>query len=220
MPACKTRSDNGRRADKLKKAYIFVLFTKANPRVLNIDPITIIFIALGLAMDALAVSIVKGMAIDHDRRKNALLVASFFGGFQMMMPVAGWYVGQSLSGLIAAIDHWIAFGLLAIIGGKMIYDSAKTEREKEEGVPLKLHTLVTLAIATSIDALMIGLSFAFLQTAILEPILTIGIITFSLSLLGFLFGCGLGQFFGNKVKAIGGLILLVIGIRILVEHLA
>ncbi len=183
------------------------------------DPITIIFIALGLAMDALAVSIAKGMAIDHDRRKNALLVASFFGGFQMIMPVAGWYAGQSLSGLIAAVDHWIAFGLLAIIGGKMIYDSAKTERETEVA-PLRLHTLLTLAVATSIDALMVGLSFAFLQTAILEPILAIGVITFLLSLLGFLFGCGLGQFFGNKVKTIGGLILLAIGIRILLEPLA
>src|SRR5512136_2876696 len=101
-------------------------------------------------MDAFAVSIAKGMAIDRDRRKYALLVASFFGGFQMIMPLAGWYAGQSLSGLIAAVDHWIAFGLLAIIGGKMIYDSTKIERE-EEGAPLRLHTLLTLAVATSID---------------------------------------------------------------------
>lgn len=187
--------------------------------MLKIDPTTIIFIALGLAMDAFAVSIAKGMAIDHNRRKYALLVASFFGGFQMIMPVAGWYAGQSLSGFIAGIDHWIAFGLLAIIGGKMIYDSTKTERE-EEGASLKLHMLLTLAVATSIDALMVGLSFAFLQTAILEPILVIGIITFSLSLIGFLFGCSLGQLFGSKVKIIGGVILLAIGIRILVEHLA
>src|SRR5512135_1491785 len=105
------------------------LSTKANPQVLNIDPTTIVFIALGLAMDALAVSIAKGMAIDHDRRKYALLVASFFGGFQMIMPVAGWYAGLSLSGLIAGIDHWIAFGLLSIIGGKMISVSSKREQE-------------------------------------------------------------------------------------------
>ncbi len=187
--------------------------------MLNMDPMTIVFLALGLAMDAFAVSIAKGMAISHDRRKNALLVALFFGGFQMIMPVAAWYAGQSLSGLIATVDHWIAFGLLVTIGGKMIYDSTKMEREKE-GVSLQMYTLLTLAVATSIDALMVGLSFAFLQTAILEPILAIGIITFSLSLLGFFFGCGLGQFLGNKVKTIGGLILLAIGIRILVEHLA
>jgi putative Mn2+ efflux pump MntP len=117
----------------------------------------------------------------------------------MLMPAIGWYAGQSLSDLITGIDHWIAFGLLTAIGGKMIYDSAKKERE-EPGKTLELRMLLTLAIATSIDALMVGLSLAFLQTSIIEPILIIGAMTFSLSLLGFLFGCGLGQVFGNKVK--------------------
>ena len=169
-------------------------------------------------MDAFAVSIAKGIVIDHNRRKSALLMATFFGGFQMLMPAIGWFAGQSLREIIMGIDHWIAFGLLAFIGTKMIYDSTKKENENGEQT-LRLHSLLTLAVATSIDALMVGLSFAFLQTTIIEPILLIGPVTFTLSLLGFLFGCGLGRFFGNKVKILGGLILIAIGIRILVEHL-
>jgi len=183
------------------------------------DALTIILIAVGLAMDALAVSIAKGIVIKHQRQKTALLLGSFFGGFQMLMPTIGWLAGTSLKTIIMGIDHWIAFGLLTFIGSKMIYDSIKKEdREKEES--LSLHSLMTLAVATSIDALMVGLSFAFLQTQILAPILVIGLITFLLSLMGFFFGCGLGRIFGNKIKVVGGLILLAIGLRILFEHLS
>jgi putative Mn2+ efflux pump MntP len=183
------------------------------------NPITIVLIAIGLAMDALAVSIAKGIVVKHQRRKTALLLASFFGGFQMLMPVIGWLAGTTLETVIVGIDHWIAFGLLTFIGSKMVYDSIrKEEGEKEED--LRLHSLMTLAVATSIDALMIGVSFAFLQTQILVPILVIGLITFFLSLMGFFFGCGLGRIFGNKVKIVGGLILIAIGIRIILEHLA
>lgn len=134
------------------------------------------------------------------------------------MPVIGWLAGISLETVIVGIDHWIAFGLLTFIGSKMIHDSIRKEDgEKEES--LRLHSLVTLAVATSIDALMIGLGFAFLQTQILVPILVIGLITFLLSLMGFFFGCGLGRIFGNKVKIVGGFILIAIGIRIILEHL-
>ncbi len=169
-------------------------------------------------MDAFAVSIAKGIVISHERRRAAILLASFFGGFQMFMPVIGWYAGLGLKEIIAGVDHWIAFGLLAFIGSKMIYDSSTKDKENPEQT-LRIHTLLTLAIATSIDALMVGLSFAFLQTSLVEPILLIGIITFSLSILGFYFGCGIGRLFGNKIKVIGGLILIGIGIRILLEHL-
>ena len=117
------------------------------------------------------------------------------------------------------VDHWIAFGLLAFIGSKMIYDTTRKEKEKKQE-NLSLHSILTLAVASSIDALMVGLSFAFLKTSIVEPILIIGFITFLLSMLGFFFGCGLGRIFGNKVKIVGGLILTAIGIRILLEHLA
>jgi putative Mn2+ efflux pump MntP len=182
------------------------------------DSLTIVLIAVGLAMDAFAVSIAKGIAVDRNRRKTALIMASFFGGFQMLMPAIGWLVGLSFKDIIMGVDHWIAFGLLTIIGLKMIYDATrKTKEEIEES--LKLHSLLILAVATSIDALMVGLSFAFLQSSVLEPILAIGIVTFSLSIVGFFFGCGLGRVFGGKVKIVGGLILIAIGLRILLEHL-
>jgi len=170
-------------------------------------------------MDAFAVSIAKGIVIKHQRQKTALLLASFFGGFQMLMPVIGWLAGTSLETVIAGIDHWLAFGLLLLIGSKMIYDSIRKE-DGENEQSLRFHSLMVLAVATSIDALMIGLSFAFLQIQILLPILVIGLITFFLSLTGFFFGCGLGRIFGNKIKIVGGLILLAIGMRILLEHLS
>ena len=182
------------------------------------DVLTILLIAVGLAMDAFAVSIAKGIVAKSHKRRTALLLGLFFGGFQMLMPAIGWLVGLSFKEIIMGIDHWIAFGLLAFIGLKMIYDSTKKEKtDTEEN--LKLHTILTLAIATSIDALMVGLSFAFLQTSIFEPILIIGLVTFSLSFTGFFFGCGLGRVFGNRIKVIGGLILIGIGLRILLDHL-
>jgi putative Mn2+ efflux pump MntP len=182
------------------------------------DPITIIIIALGLAMDTFAISIARGIVTNHQRRKTALVMASFFGGFQMIMPAIGWLVGLSFQEIIMGIDHWVAFGLLAFIGLKMIFDSTKTEKEQKEET-LKLHSLLALAVATSIDALMVGLSFAFLKTSILEPIILIGLVTFLLSIVGFFFGCGLGRIFGSKVKIAGGLILIAIGLRILLEHI-
>jgi len=182
------------------------------------DIFTAVLIAVGLAMDAFAVSIAKGIVVNSHRRRTALLLGSFFGGFQMLMPVIGWLVGLSFKEIIMGIDHWIAFGLLAFIGSKMIYDSTRVESEKKDE-NLRLHSILILAIATSIDALMVGLSFAFLNTSILEPILVIGLVTFMLSITGFFFGCGLGRVFGNRIKIVGGLILIGIGLRILLEHI-
>jgi putative Mn2+ efflux pump MntP len=173
---------------------------------------------MGLAMDTFAISIAKGITVNNNRRKSAILLASLFGGFQMLMPAIGWLVGLSLSDLITGIDHWIAFGLLGFIGAKMVYDSIKEkDGKKEEDV--KLISALTLAVATSIDALMVGLSFAFLETSIITPIIVIGIVTFLLSLVGFVFGCGIGRVFGKRIKIFGGLILILIGFRILIEHL-
>jgi putative Mn2+ efflux pump MntP len=184
-----------------------------------VDVITIILIAVGLAMDAFAVSIANGMNTPaNQRRRSALLTAGFFGGFQMLMPVAGWLIGLSFQGIIMAVDHWIAFGLLVFIGAKMIYDGIKKEPEQKT-FSLKLHTLLVLAVATSIDALMVGLSIAFLQADILSPILVIGTVTFGLSFVGVYFGCRLGMFFGNRIKVMGGAVLILIGLRILFEHL-
>ena len=131
------------------------------------DWLTVVLIAVGLAMDAFAVSIAKGITVNHDRRKTGLLLAGFFGGFQMLMPVVGWAAGYSFKDIIMGVDHWIAFGLLGFIGAKMIYDSTKKEDSAKEE-KIKLHTVLTLAVATSIDALMVGLSFAFLETSILS----------------------------------------------------
>lgn len=182
------------------------------------DILTILLIAFSLAMDAFAVSIANGIVVTHQRRRSALTMALFFGGFQMLMPMIGWLAGLGVKELIMGVDHWIAFSLLALIGSKMIYDSTKKKSDKKDN-RLSIHTLLTLSIATSIDALMVGLSFAFLQTHIATPII-IGVVTFSLSLMGFFFGNTVGQFYGNKIKIIGGLILMSIGIKILIEHLS
>ncbi|MCW4005334.1 MAG: manganese efflux pump MntP family protein [Candidatus Bathyarchaeota archaeon] len=182
------------------------------------DGFTIVFIALGLAMDAFAVSIASGVSIKGQRRKTGLLLAASFSFFQMFMPVIGYFVGVHFSSLIMEFDHWIAFGLLAFIGCKMIYDSTKKDDTPQSG-QLKLSLLLTLSVATSIDALMVGLSFAFLQTSLLAPIAAIGAVTFSLSCIGFFFGNYLGSKFGDKIKIVGGLILIAIGIQILLEHL-
>jgi putative Mn2+ efflux pump MntP len=182
------------------------------------DVATIILIAVGLAMDAFAVSIATGITTTRQKRKTAFVMASFFGLFQMLMPLIGWSVGLTFSDLIVGIDHWIAFGLLAFIGSKMIYDSTKKEGTVENKA-LRISSLLTLAVATSIDALMVGLSFAFLQTTIAMPILVIGIVTFSLSYVGVIFGCAIGSLFGNKIKIAGGLILIAIGVKVLLDHL-
>jgi len=182
------------------------------------DAITILLIALGLAMDAFAVSIASGISSDiSSKRKNALLIGLFFGGFQMLMPVLGWAVGLTLQDLIVSIDHWVAFGLLAFIGAKMIYDSTKKDEPKTSS--LKIATLITLSIATSIDALMVGLSFAFLQSSIILPVAVIGIVTFTLSATGYIFGFKLGEIFENRIKIVGGIILIGIGLKILLDHL-
>jgi putative Mn2+ efflux pump MntP len=181
------------------------------------DFVTIILIAVGLAMDAFAVSIAKGISVERNRRRSAILLASLFGGFQGMMPVIGWFAGLGLRDVIMEVDHWVAFGLLGFIGAKMIYDSTKSEDDKEADVTLSV--ALVLAVATSIDALMVGLSFAFLEIPILVPVLVIGVVTLALSYLGFTFGSKLGAIFGGKVRALGGLILILIGIRILIEHM-
>ena len=184
-----------------------------------LDALTILLIAVGLAMDAFAVSIAKGMTITAKRRRAALLTATAFGGFQMLMPAVGWSAGLALTDLISSMDHWVAFGLLTFIGAKMIYEGIKKDPEKHDSTDLKLHALLILAVATSIDALMVGLSFAFLQTSILLPIAAIGAVTFGLSFIGFYFGSGLGKKFGHRIEIAGGIVLILIGLRILLEHL-
>ena len=181
--------------------------------------ITILFIAVGLSMDAFAVSVTSGFAIKNLKANNAFKIAFFFGAFQAMMPVIGWLAGAGLRDSIASFDHWIAFGLLSIIGCKMIFESTKMKGNDEKNDPLNLYTLLILSVATSIDALAVGLSLSFLKVYIATPAAIIGATTFVISFAGVFVGNRVGHFFENKIEIFGGLILIAIGVKILIEHL-
>jgi putative Mn2+ efflux pump MntP len=181
---------------------------------------TIIFIALGLAMDAFAVSVACGVTLKLQRMRNAFRIAFFFGFFQMIMPVLGWLAGRGIRTAISSFDHWVAFGLLLLVGIKMIYESARMERDKRETEHLSISVLLMLALATSIDALAVGLGFAFLNVAIVTPVIVIGAVTFALSFSGVFLGHLVGHVFERRIEVLGGLVLIAIGIKILIQHLA
>lgn len=180
--------------------------------------LTNFLLALGLSMDAFAVSMSSGTTIRPFRLKDALKLAFFFGGFQALMPVLGWLGGSAISGFISDYAPWIAFGLLVFIGGKMIYEALYGDPEGKLN-SLNYSVLLVLSIATSIDALAVGISFAFLNTPILEPAIIIGCVTFFVSLFGAILGYRIGHFFEHEVEIIGGLILIGLGGKILAEHL-
>jgi len=179
---------------------------------------TAFLIAIGLAMDAFAVSIANGVSMKTLRVHHAFLIAFFFGAFQALMPVIGWLAGLSVADLIAQYAHWIAFILLSFIGGKMIYESFQIKEAENDPCSLNIGTLLVLSIATSIDALAVGLSFAFLKTTILAPVVIIGAVTFVLSFLGVVIGEKIGHLFESKIELLGGIILIGIGVKILLEH--
>lgn len=183
------------------------------------DIIIIIFIAFGLAMDAFAVSITSGLTIKHLRINNALKIAMFFGSFQAIMPLIGWSAGLGFRDFISGVDHWVTFGLLSIVGCKMIYESSKMGSNEKKIDPLNVYVLFVLSIATSIDALAVGLSLSFLNVPIAFPAIIIGVVAFLLSLVGVYIGNRIGHFFERKIEIIGGVILIGIGIKILIEHL-
>ncbi|MGI5917980.1 MAG: manganese efflux pump MntP family protein, partial [Anaerolineae bacterium] len=184
------------------------------------EPITIVLLSVGLAMDAFAVSICSGMSMNPVRIRYALRIALFFGLFQALMPVAGWLGGLSFREFIASFDHWIAFGLLAFIGGKMIYEAVKGGDECESQIdPSRLSLLLVLSIATSIDALAAGLSFSVLNVSITGPVIAIGVITAAISFAGVYLGRRCGTVLQSRAQIVGGLILLGIGTRILTGHL-
>ncbi len=170
-------------------------------------------------MDAFAVSITSGITINNFKISNAVTIALFFGAFQAGMPIIGWFGGVNTRALISGVDHWIAFVLLSLVGGKMIFESTMRGPDESELDPLNILVLLLLAIATSIDALAVGLSLSFLKIAIVTPALIIGATTFSLSFLGVFLGNISGHLFENKIEIVGGLILIGIGVKILVEHL-
>lgn len=179
----------------------------------------IVFIAAGLAADAFAVSVSSGAIIEKLRLRHAMRIAVFFGFFQGLMPWLGWRAGLLASDLVRSVDHWLAFAILGCIGGKMVYESFKLEEEIKKTInPLNIYVLFTLAIATSIDALAVGFTFSFLNISIVEPVIVIGAVTFAFSLAGTYIGEYFGHFFEEKIELAGGLILIGIGTKILIEH--
>ena len=182
------------------------------------DLVTIIVIAVGLAMDAFAVSIVSGSVYQQLHVRHALRMAVFFGSFQAIMPLIGSLAGMSVKDYIADYDHWVAFGLLAAVGGKMIYESFKIESAEKNFDPSNVLVLLVLALATSIDALAIGITLSLIVSSIAIAVIIIGLVTFALSYLGVCIGKKFGHFFENKIEALGGLILIGLGIKILFEH--
>lgn len=178
-------------------------------------------IAVGLSMDAFAVSICKGLKMQRFNVRHAGVIALAFGGFQALMPVIGWFLGKQFESYITGIDHWIAFALLAVIGGKMAVESFKKEEEdsSKENEKLDVKELLVLAVATSIDALAVGITFAFLQVSIVPAVSLIGVITFVLSSVGVFIGHKFGAKFKSKAELAGGIILILIGLKILLEHL-
>ena len=174
-------------------------------------------IAVGLSMDAFAVSVCKGLSVPALRPSHSLICGAYFGGFQALMPLIGWLLGVRFQGLIASVDHWIAFALLGIIGVNMIREA----REEDEclDASFTFRAMLPLAVATSIDALAVGVTFAFLRVDILPAVLFIGVITFALSAVGVRIGAAFGARFKGGAELAGGVILILMGTRILLEHL-
>lgn len=183
--------------------------------------ISILLIAIGLGMDAFTVAIAAGVVTRRLSFGPVFRLSFHFGLFQFLMPIIGWAAGRTVSEYIVAYDHWVAFFLLSFIGGKMMWDSSKGGDEKLfNGDPTRGFMLILLSIATSIDALAVGLSLAFLDVKILYPSVVIGIVAFIMTMIGMMFGEGLGKVAGKKVGVLGGLILVGIGVKILMEHFA
>ena len=179
--------------------------------------VELFLIAVGLSMDAFAVSVCKGLSVNKLEKKHALLAGAYFGGFQCLMPIIGYLLGARFESLITSIDHWIAFGLLLIIGGNMIKESFGEAEKLNDDFGVK--TMILLAVATSIDALAVGITFAFLQVHIVPAAVMIGVITFALSAVGIYVGNRFGARYKAKAELAGGIILILIGTKILFEHL-
>ena len=176
------------------------------------------FIAVGLSMDAFAVSVCKGLTARQGTAKRCLAAGAYFGGFQALMPLAGWLLGAAFADMIAAVDHWIAFGLLCFIGGNMIREALGREEDDCDPSLAPLAMLV-LAVATSIDALAVGVTFAFLRVDILPAVTLIGACTFLISAAGVKVGNVFGARYKSKAELFGGVVLVLIGAKILLEHL-
>ena len=180
--------------------------------------VELLLLSIGLAMDAFAVSVCKGISMKKMNWKKAIVIGLYFGGFQALMPTIGYFLGSAFQSLITSIDHWIAFILLGIIGGGMIKEAFEDDRENvNDDVCFK--TMIILAIATSIDALAVGITFAFLNVNLILAVSLIGIITFVISVIGTKIGNRFGDKYERKAEMVGGIILIFLGIKILLEHI-
>ncbi len=181
--------------------------------------VELLIIAVGVSMDAFAVSICKGLSVRNLRPKHAGMTALWFGGFQALMPLIGFNLGVSFAALVSSVDHWIAFILLGIIGGNMLKESFQKDDDVNVSPDFSFRTMFAMAVATSIDALAIGVSFAFLNVNIWKAILFIGLTTGLFSAVGVYIGNMFGSRYKSKAEFAGGFILIVMGFKILIEHL-
>ena len=180
--------------------------------------IEILIIAVGVSMDAFAVSICKGLSVCRVRPRDVLSVALWFGGFQALMPLVGYFLGVSFADFVGSVDHWIAFILLGIIGGNMLKESFHRNDSCEVASDFSFRTMLAMAVATSIDALAIGVSLAFLKVSIWQAVILIGLTTGAFSAVGILIGNMFGSRYKSKAEFAGGFILIAMGLKILLEH--
>jgi len=183
-----------------------------------VELLTIIAIAVGLSMDAFAVSVVTGAAYKELHVRHTIRMAGFFGGFQALMPIIGYLTGLTVRQYILNYDHWVAFGILAAVGLKMIYESFKIKEERQTPHPANIAMLLALAVATSIDALAVGVTLSLITEMIIPAVIIIGVVTFFLSYAGVAIGKRFGHFFESGIEAIGGLVLIGLGVKILLQH--
>ena len=177
----------------------------------------LLLLAVGLAMDAFAVSVCKGLSVERLKPRHPITAGLYFGGFQALMPLIGWLLGSQFESLIKSVDHWIAFGLLAVIGANMIRESFGKAEELNSSFSPK--AMLPLAVATSIDALAVGVTFAFLEVSIVFAVSIIGAVTFVISAAGVRIGNVFGAKYKSRAELAGGVILIILGVKILIEHL-
>ena len=182
------------------------------------DFLTLCGIAVALAMDAFAVALATGLTLDSVTGRHLFRLGFHFGLFQALMPIVGWLAGRTVQHLIAAYDHWVAFALLAFVGGKMLWEAFHGEETPENHDPTRGMSLILLSVATSIDALAVGLSLAMLGVSIWTPALVIGLVAGGLTVCGMLLGRRVGSLWGQRVVIFGGVVLCLIGLKILIEH--
>lgn len=213
-----------RRGLKIQSLFLFSIFSKCVflrlfEEMTFEQLITFLLIGIGLSFDSFAVSVSCGLMRREIRFEQAILVAASLAFFQAVFPVLGWLIGSTVKNLIVSFDHWVAFGLLAFIGIKMIIEGNDPNGSMQNFDPFKWKVLLSLSVATSIDALVVGLSFGFLNLPILFPVIVIGVVTFIASMLGMLFGKNIPARRSRQSLILGGIILILIGIKILTEHL-